>query len=769
MNTKLTKIISGLFVATAAFQTASAGNITDIKVSSLPNKQKIVKVSFDKEIVNPTGFVTSSPARIALDFEQTGISMDQQVLEYADPLLSKISAAQNSSRARLVLNLNKPGQYNTEVRGNKVWIFINESDDTVSAPARPAVKAAPAAPAKQQAAAPSTKSAVSVSEPFTPAKQQAAAPFTESVVSVSAPFSPAKQQAAASAKQQAAAPAKQQAAAPAKQQAAAPAKQTNIDFRKDGKNAGIIELAALGFAGQPDISQQHDHIIVTLKNHTLPTTLQRSLDVADFKTPVQKVTLKRLNNDTQLIITTAGNWELVNKSAAPGYFTFQVLPKKQNLESGGVNNAPKTFTGRKISLDFQDVEIRTILQILAKESGMNIVASDSVNGKMTLSLKDVPWDQALDLVMQARNLDMRQQGNIVNIAPRDELLAKDKALLQAEKDIADLGALYSQNFQLKYKNVEEFRSILRLDNADTTGNRNTLVSGRGSVLIDPATNTLIVTDTRSVIEKFRKLIDELDVPAQQVMIEARIVEAADGFSRDLGVKFGATGKKKLKNDTSAFGWGVNSGFGGDDKWGAETKINLPITAAANSISLVRAISSGALNLELSASESLSKTKTLANPRVLTQNRKEAKIESGYEIPFTVTSIANGGSSTNTELKKAVLGLTVTPNITPDGQIIMTVKINKDSPAQCASGNQTILCISTKNLNTQAMVENGGTLIVGGIYEEDNGNTLTKVPLLGDIPVIGNLFKTRGKKTDRRELLIFITPRIMGTAGNSLRY
>ncbi|HFA8802541.1 TPA: type IV pilus secretin PilQ [Neisseria gonorrhoeae] len=731
MNTKLTKIISGLFVATAAFQTASAGNITDIKVSSLPNKQKIVKVSFDKEIVNPTGFVTSSPARIALDFEQTGISMDQQVLEYADPLLSKISAAQNSSRARLVLNLNKPGQYNTEVRGNKVWIFINESDDTVSAPARPAVKAAPAAPAKQQAAA----------------------PFTESVVSVSAPFSPAKQQAAAA----------------AKQQAATPAKQTNIDFRKDGKNAGIIELAALGFAGQPDISQQHDHIIVTLKNHTLPTALQRSLDVADFKTPVQKVTLKRLNNDTQLIITTTGNWELVNKSAAPGYFTFQVLPKKQNLESGGVNNAPKTFTGRKISLDFQDVEIRTILQILAKESGMNIVASDSVSGKMTLSLKDVPWDQALDLVMQARNLDMRQQGNIVNIAPRDELLAKDKAFLQAEKDIADLGALYSQNFQLKYKNVEEFRSILRLDNADTTGNRNTLVSGRGSVLIDPATNTLIVTDTRSVIEKFRKLIDELDVPAQQVMIEARIVEAADGFSRDLGVKFGATGRKKLKNETSAFGWGVNSGFGGGDKWEAQTKINLPVAAAANSISLVRAISSGALNLELSASESLSKTKTLANPRVLTQNRKEAKIESGYEIPFTVTTASGGGNSTNTELKKAVLGLTVTPNITPDGQIIMTVKINKDSPAQCASGNNTILCISTKSLNTQAMVENGGTLIVGGIYEENNGNTLTKVPLLGDIPVIGNLFKTRGKKTDRRELLIFITPRIIDTAGNSLRY
>nr|AAC96097.1 secretin precursor [Neisseria meningitidis H44/76] len=764
MNTKLTKIISGLFVATAAFQTASAGNITDIKVSSLPNKQKIVKVSFDKEIVNPTGFVTSSPARIALDFEQTGISMDQQVLEYADPLLSKISAAQNSSRARLVLNLNKPGQYNTEVRGNKVWIFINESDDTVSAPARPAVKAAPAAPAKQQAAAPSTKSAVSVSEPFTPAKQQAAAPFTESVVSVSAPFSPAKQQAAASAKQQAAAPAKQQAAAsakqqaaaPAKQQAAAPAKQTNIDFRKDGKNAGIIELAALGFAGQPDISQQHDHIIVTLKNHTLPTALQRSLDVADFKTPVQKVTLKRLNNDTQLIITTAGNWELVNKSAAPGYFTFQVLPKKQNLESGGVNNAPKTFTGRKISLDFQDVEIRTILQILAKESGMNIVASDSVSGKMTLSLKDVPWDQALDLVMQARNLDMRQQGNIVNMAPR-RAACQRQSLLTTGKRHCRSGRAVFPKLPIEIQKCGRIPQHPALDNADTTGNRNTLVSGRGSVLIDPATNTLIVTDTRSVIEKFRKLIDELDVPAQQVMIEARIVEAADGFSRDLGVKFGATGRKKLKNETSAFGWGVNSGFGGGDKWEAKPKSTCRLPCRKQHFAGARDFS-GALNLELSASESLSKPKTLANPRVLTQNRKEAKIESGYEIPFTVTSRSGGGSSTNTELKKAVLGLTVTPNITPDGQIIMTVKINKDSPRQCASGNQTILCISTKNLNTQAMVENGGTLIVGGIYEEDNGNTLTKVPLLATSPLSATSLKHGEKNRPPRTADFQLPPR-----------
>ena len=731
MNTKLTKIISGLFIATAAFQTASAGNITDIKVSSLPNKQKIIKVSFDKEVVSPTGFVTSSPARIALDFEQTGISMDQQVLEYADSLLNKISAAQNSNRARLVLNLNKPSQYNTEVRGNEVWILINESSDTTSAPVRTPVQTMP--------------------------RTQPSAPFSESVVSVSAPFSPAATQ----------------------QTTAMPAKQTNIDFRKDSKNAGIVELAALGFSGQPDIRQQRDRVIITLKNHTLTTAQQRSLDVADFKTPVQNVTLKRINNDTQLIIKMTGNWEFINKSASAGRFTFQILPKKQNIESNGLNNAPKVFKGRKISLDFQDVEVRTILQILAKESGTNIVASDTVNGKMTLSLKDVPWDQALDLVMQARNLDMRQQGNIINIAPRDELLAKDKAFLQAEKEIAELGSLYSQNFQLKYKNVEEFRKILRLDEIDSSNSRNTLLSNRGSALIDPATNTLIVTDTRSVIEKFRKLIDELDVPAQQVMIEARIVEATDGFARDLGVKFGYGGTERQT------AWGFNSGSGGisaannggtgsnigtsSGRWSVNTNINLPVAAAANSIALVRALSSGALNLELSASEQLSKTKTLANPRVLTQNRQEAKIESGTEIPYQDTSTSGNNTSTTTTFKKAVLGLVVTPNITPDGQIIMNVKINKDTPIDCRVKNEATKCIQTKNLDTQAMVENGGTLIVGGIYEEENGNTLTKIPLLGDIPVIGNLFKTRQNSQSRRELLIFITPRIMDTVGSNLRY
>lgn len=502
------------------------------------------------------------------------------------------------------------------------------------------------------------------------------------------------------------------------------------------------------------------------------------MDVADFNTPVQNVTLKRIGNSTQLIIRNSNaNWD-INTKASSGRFVFEVSPKTANTESGGLNqNANKSFKGRKISLDFQDVEVRTILQILAKESGVNIVASDTVKGTMTLSLKDVPWDQALDLVMQARNLDMRRQGNIINIAPRDELLAKDKAFLQAEKEIAELGPLYSQTFQLKYKNVEEFRKILRLEEYDSNNSntRNTLLSNRGSALIDPATNTLIVTDNRGVIEKFRKLIDELDVPTRQVMVEARIVEAEDTFFRNLGVKFGSGGASgrtawgsnwsnaQANHNTNA---SFNRGDVGYPTWSLDPNVSLPTAAAVNSIALVRAFSSGALGLEISASEEQGKSKTISNPRVLTQDRKEAKIESGTEIPYQE---ASSSGATSITFKKAVLGLTVTPNITPDGQIIMTVKINRDTPIDCTVDSLTTKCINTKHLNTQAMVEDGGTLIVGGIYEEESTNAVNKVPVLGDIPVVGNLFKSRGKRENRRELLIFITPRIMDNVGNNLRY
>ena len=691
-----------------AIQTAFAGNITDINVSTLPDNQKIIKIKFDRDVIAPTGFNAGSPSRIALDFPGTGVALGQSVLEYADPLLNQISAAEDKGKTRVLLNLSKAGQYKTEIKNQEVWVYVNEA----AAPAAAVVSSSPVARAQQEQIG----------------------------------------------------------------------NTANIDFRKGSGNAGVVELNTGNFTGEPEIKRQNDRIVVTLKNYPIQIQSQRNLDVSDFNTPVRTITMKRLGNATQIVIKNNGNWDL-RQQAANGRLTFEVTPKISQ-ESAGLEKKSKNFSGKRVSFDFQDVEVRTILQILAKESGINIVASDSVNGKMTLTLKDVPWDQALDLVLDARNLDMRRTGNIINVAPRDELLAKDKATLQAQNEINDLGPLYSQTFQLKYKNVEEFRKILNLEDNNSSSNENSILSKRGSALMDPATNTLIITDTSMVIRKFQKLIEELDVPTRQVMVEARIVEATDSFARDLGVKFGYQGVNGSNSWGSDFANAVNnSGTAVSNAYSAynnavsgsntlvtptpftfNPNVSLPVSSATSTLALVHSFASGALGLELSASQAQGKSKIISSPRILTQDRKEAVIESGKEIPYQE---ASSSGATSTSFKKAVLGLKVTPNITPDGQIIMDIQVNKDSvDASCGASEP---CISTKNLKTMAMVEDGGTLILGGIYEEENSNTLNKVPLLGDIPIVGNLFKSRARSEVRRELLIFITPRIMDNTGSTLRY
>ena len=398
MQTTKIKTLSVLGLS-LAMQAALAGNITDINVSTLPNKQKIVKIKFDSGVVSPTGFVTTTPARIALDFPATNIQLAQPVLEYADPLLNQITVAQNNDRARVLLNLSKTGQYNTEVKGKEVWIYVSEAaNETTHTPAA--------------------------------SNNYARNDFVDTPVSQAAPNN--SNAAAASA---------------------------NIDFRKGSSTSGIVELNAPGFKGQPDIKRQADSLTVTLKNYPLPVQAQRNLDVSDFNTPVRSIVMRRIGNDTQLTIRTKGSWDFNNRSSG-NRMSFEIS-QKNDMAMAGLSNANtnKSFKGARVSLDFQDVDVRTILQILAKESGMNIVASDSVTGKMTLTLKDVPWDQALDLVMQARNLDMRRQGNIINVAPREELMKKEESILQQQNQIEKLGPLYSQTFQLKYKNVEEFRKI----------------------------------------------------------------------------------------------------------------------------------------------------------------------------------------------------------------------------------------------------------------------------------------------------------------------
>ena len=694
-----------------AVQAVFAGDITDINVSTLPNNQKIVKVKFDKDTVLPSNSMVNEPSsRVALDFPSTGVTLPQSTFEYADSLLNQVTAVKNGNNARVLLGLNRLGQYKAEVKGKEVWIYINE--------------------------------AVSSSH-TTPSAQMVNSKTASSEVAA-----------------------------------------VTVDFRKSGRSNGIVEIMTRKYQGKPDIKQNNGSLTITLKNYPLPVQAQRNLDVTDFSTPVRNVILKRIGNDTQVVIKNQGAWAHSIKTMNDR-LVIEITQKSSVEGSGLPSNQNKSFKGNKVSLDFQDVDVRTVLQILAKESGMNIVASDSVTGKMTLTLKDVPWDQALDLVMQARNLDMRKTGNVINVAPRDELLAKDKAILTQQREIDELGPLYSRTFQLKYKNVEEFRKILKLDDSSSSGNGSkTILSSRGSALIDPATNTLVITDNTFILQKFEKLIAELDVPARQVMVEARIVEAEDGFSRQLGVKFGYAGSNG-KNS-----WGSNWANAGANRnsyvdkqrtlanwsrnpsqdipalpaWTVDPNVNLPIAAATSSIALVHALSSGALGLELSAQQAQNKLKIVSTPRVLTQDRKEAIIESGTEIPYQE---ASSSGATSTSFKKAVLGMTVTPNITPDGQIIMDIKINKDSVnLDCRA---TEPCINTQRLNTNVMVEDGGTLILGGIYQEENSEGVSKVPLLGDIPVVGNLFKSKTRSDKKTELLIFITPRIVDNIGSNLRY
>ena len=697
---------------TLAVQSVFAGNITDINVSTLPNNQKIVKVKFDKDTVLPSNSMVNEPSsRVALDFPSTGVTLPQSTFEYADSLLNQVTAVKNGNNARVLLGLNRLGQYKAEVKGKEVWIYINE--------------------------------AVSSSH-TTPSTQIVNSKIASSEVAA-----------------------------------------VMVDFRKSGRSNGIVEIMTRKYQGKPDIKQNNGSLTITLKNYPLPVQAQRNLDVTDFSTPVRNVVLKRIGNDTQVVIKNQGAWAHSIKTMNDR-LVVEITQKSSVEGSGFPSNQNKSFKGNKVSLDFQDVDVRTVLQILAKESGMNIVASDSVTGKMTLTLKDVPWDQALDLVMQARNLDMRKTGNVINVAPRDELLAKDKAILTQQREIDELGPLYSRTFQLKYKNVEEFRKILKLDDSSSGGNGSkTILSSRGSALIDPATNTLVITDNTFILQKFEKLIAELDVPARQVMVEARIVEAEDGFSRQLGVKFGYAGSNG-KNS-----WGSNWANAGANRnsyldkqrtlanwardpsrneipalpaWTVDPNVNLPTAAATSSIALVHALSSGALGLELSAQQAQNKLKIVSTPRVLTQDRKEAIIESGTEIPYQE---ASSSGATSTSFKKAVLGMTVTPNITPDGQIIMDIKINKDSVNPDCGATEP--CINTQRLNTNVMVEDGGTLILGGIYQEENSEGVSKVPLLGDIPVVGNLFKSKTKTDKKTELLIFITPRIVDNVGSNLRY
>ncbi|GGP23600.1 type IV pilus secretin PilQ [Silvimonas iriomotensis] len=529
-----------------------------------------------------------------------------------------------------------------------------------------------------------------------------------------------------------------------------------VDFRRgpNGEGRLVVDLSDPNVG--IDIKPQGKSLLVDFTKATLPKTLERRLDVTDFGTPVVKVDAFSLGDNARMVIEPKGNWEY-SAYQTENRFIVEVREKIDDDKAAKVKPA---YKGEKLSLNFQNVEIRTVLQVIAEFTGLNIITSDSVNGSLTLRLKDVPWDQALDIILQAKGLDQRRSGNVLWIAPRQELADKEKQQYEVQKATDDLEPTRTESFQLKYQKGDDIKKMLN--------DGQQMLSKRGSVVVDQRTNTLFISDVSSKLEQIRGIINKVDVPVRQVLIEARIVEASDTFSRELGARLGwaalgHTGNTTIGTAPSLNNFTTTNSDGSTTNIGGTTasnllNVNLPATGLgvgnASTFALVAASANWLVGLELSALEADSKGKIISSPRLVTADQVEAVIEDGQQIPYS-QSAQNG--ATTIAFKDATLSLRVTPQITPDGNVIMDVKVNKDSVGQNTSSGP---AINTKHIETKVLVENGGTIVIGGIYTQTLSNSVDKTPLLGDIPVLGNLFKYKIDTDNRAELLIFITPKIL---------
>jgi type IV pilus assembly protein PilQ len=550
----------------------------------------------------------------------------------------------------------------------------------------------------------------------------------------------------------------------------------NLDFRRGSEGEGRVVVDLPNNAVPVDVRQLGNKVQVDFINTGLPETLRRRLDVTDFGTPVSRVTTSANGANVRMVIEAQGQWEQ-SVYQSDTQLVVAVRPVKEDPNK--LAKGAQGYRGEKISFDFQNIEVRAALQAVADISGLNIIASDSVAGSLTLHLKNVPWDQALDVILQSKGLDMRKNGSVIWIAPKEELLTKEKLELEQRAQISDLEPLKSEIFQLNYQKAESFRTVFGLDanGGATADTRNRVLSKRGSAIIDPRTNQLFVTDIASKIEDIRMLIQKTDVASKQVLIEARLVEANDGFSRNLGAKIGFADLRGVRGGDAGYGIGGNNraAIGGNltgvgqvtgqtpdkgDGYANTTMVNLPaaaiggISAPSLAFSLFSSADNRFLNLELSALEADGKGKIISSPRVVTEDKMVAVIEQGIELPYQV---ASSSGATSIEFKKANLRLEVIPQITPDGNVVLEVDVSKDSKGEETRAG---FAINTQHVKTKVMVENGGTVVLGGIYQQTERSNVSKVPLLGDVPVLGYLFKTQGRESAKTELLVFITPKIV---------
>ena len=522
----------------------------------------------------------------------------------------------------------------------------------------------------------------------------------------------------------------------------------DVDFRRGANGEGrvIVDLSSPNTG--IDIRLQGKNVIVDFINTSAPRNLLRRLDVLDFATPVRLVDLVSQGANTRMIIEPKGLWEY----SAYQTDTQFIVEVKQLKEEPNKLVQGAGYNGEKLSLNFQNVEVRAVLQVIADFTGLNIITSDTVGGSLTLRLKDVPWDQALDIILQAKGLSKRKSGNVVLIAPSDELATKEKLALEASQQISELEALRTESFQLSYAKAIDVQSLI-------TNKDQNILSKRGRATSDPRTNTLFVNETPTKLDEVRKLIAQLDIPVRQVLIEARIVIADDKWGSQLGAKFGSIAGSNRNGRNFGVAPDLNSSAavaGGSLTAPVIPNVNLPVAGAAGTLalSILNVANGNLVSLELSALESDGRGKVVSNPRIVAPDKKKATITQGTEIPYATQSSSGG---TTISFKPAVLSLEVTPQITPDDKVIMDIEIKKDSVGQIFAG---IPSIDTKTVKTSVLVDNGETAVLGGIFETTIRTDVSKVPLLGDIPFLGNLFKRTIKQQDKTELLIFITPRII---------
>ncbi len=674
----------------------------------------------------PGGFSINNPPRIALDFPNTENKAGQSNVDLAQGDVRNVAIVSADGRARVVLNLKRPLTYTTAIEGNVVLVSLT-----------------PVAIEGTAAAAATSFSAI---------RSDSAGSFAL----------------------------------------------RDLDFRRgrDGEGRVVVDLSGPGVG--VDIRQQGQTLVVDFLKSRLPENLRKRLDVGDFGTPIKVIRATQQGDTARLVIEPQGSWEH-SAYQSENQFVIEVKPVREDPNKLGGRQG---YRGDRLSLNFQNVDVRALLQVIADFTNLNIVTSDSVAGSLTLRLKDVPWDQALDIVLQAKSLDMRKSGNVILIAPREELATKEKLELEARQQIAEIEPVRTEIFQLNYQKAENISKLL-------SDEKQRVLSKRGSAVFDGRTNKLFVQDTPSRLEEVRKLITQIDITVRQVLIEARIVEADDRFSRNLGAKLGfndvsstvyrrvgatdpVTGAISALN-VPVYGAGqklLGGAFGtvsgnlrgvqdlssqnGTDLSGINAQglgrltaadntnfVNLPAPSlggfnpASFAISLFGSSLSRFLNLEISALEADQRGKVISSPRVLTADQHKATIEQGTELPFQQ---ATSSGATSIQFRKASLRLEVTPQITPEGNVILEVAINRDQVGQLTPAG---FAIDTRAVRTQVLVENGGTVVIGGIYEQFERNQTNKVPFLGDIPILGNAFKNNLRRNDRTELLVFLTPRVVG--------